>query len=699
MRRIGGDGLDSDFPDQAAEKAAQAAKAANQVYQTAHSVQAAQAAIGAAGSGGASAGATVGAAAGGPLGAVIAAVVTSKTFWKFIGALLVIIFLVMYIVANLLSLVLSYIGFGSPDDYVSQARQAELLNLQTRIEAVLSQPEAKNEVLSLIKGKRNTILEEIEADFDGSGCDEYEIIRDEYEEVLVPQLSRYLAVMFEEKWTGSQIRSFGGYGGSDSFSTDLTSEYDAYFELAAATYDVSVSLLKAMAKTESDFNPDAVSHAGAIGIMQLMPATARELGVTDPYDPQQNIMGGAKYIAAQIKAFSAYSNGLELAIAAYNAGGKAVRDAGYRIPQNGETPAYVAKVMALLHGGGDMSDGGIAANPSDSVSLNMIKATITSELDTFFGWNLTRIREVTISEGEGDEKTETTITIAQYSILLKLNRELSETSTGYEYRYVTSRSLFNLVVKLLQAIQDGTRSMKDILFQMFSWKEFITGVGASEDGIMGDIDTAGDAISYETVSGCVKEVVYFNQGEEPWKSMKYGSSTIGSAGCGPTAMAIVISTLTGETVTPKMTADYSIEHGEYVSGQGTSHSFPTNAALYWGLTVKRVGKNRMSEVVQSLKQGNLVVVICAPNTISGSSGHYIVLTGVNAQGYITIADPGSRSRTGKVYSVDTIQSYGRDLDDGAFWIISAGNEPNGRAGASTWRLPRESKIQPLAVGF
>ena len=95
--------------------------------------------------------------------------------------------------------------------------------------------------------------------------------------------------------------------------------------------------------------------------------------------------------------------------------------------------------------------------------------------------------------------------------------------------------------------------------------------------------------------------------------MKYGTSTIGSAGCGPTAMAIVISTLTGETVTPKMMADYSIEHGEYVSGQGTSHSFPANAARHWGLSVKRVGKNRMSEVVQSLKQGKLVVVICAPS--------------------------------------------------------------------------------------
>ena len=184
---------------------------------------------------------------------------------------------------------------------------------------------------------------------------------------------------------------------------------------------------------------------------------------------------------------------------------------------------------------------------------------------------MTGIREVTTSEGEGEEKTETTTTIAQYSILLKLNRELTETSTGYEYRYVTSRSLFNLVVKLLQAIQDGTRSMKDILFQMFSWKEFIAGVGTSDDGIMGDIDTGGDTITYDTVSGCVKEVVYFNQGEEPWKSMGYGTSTIGDAGCGPTALAIVISTLTGETVTPRMTAEYSIEHGEYVSGKGTSH--------------------------------------------------------------------------------------------------------------------------------
>ena len=74
--------------------------------------------------------------------------------------------------------------------------------------------------------------------------------------------------------------------------------------------------------------------------------------------------------------------------------------------------------------------------------------------------------------------------------------------------------------------------------------------------------------------------------------------------------------------------------------------------------------------VQALKEGKMVVEICEAYTITGgSSGHFIVLTGVTSDGYITIADCASRERTGKVYSVETIKSYGRDLSAGAFWII------------------------------
>lgn len=107
-------------------------------------------------------------------------------------------------------------------------------------------------------------------------------------------------------------------------------KYDEYFKAAAKKYNVSESLLKAIAKAESDFNPDCVSSAGAMGVMQLMPETAKGLGVDDPYDPEQNIMGGAKCIAMKLKEFN---GDVRLALAAYNAGSGAVR-------RNGGVPSY-----------------------------------------------------------------------------------------------------------------------------------------------------------------------------------------------------------------------------------------------------------------------------------------------------------------------------------------------------------------------
>lgn len=117
-------------------------------------------------------------------------------------------------------------------------------------------------------------------------------------------------------------------------------KYDAYFKVAAKKYNVSESLLKAIAKAESDFNADCVSSAGAIGVMQLMPSTAEGLGVDDPYDPEQNIMGGAKCIAQKLEEFK---GNVKLALAAYNAGSGAVK-------RNGGVPSYcttyVNKVLA-----------------------------------------------------------------------------------------------------------------------------------------------------------------------------------------------------------------------------------------------------------------------------------------------------------------------------------------------------------------
>lgn len=119
---------------------------------------------------------------------------------------------------------------------------------------------------------------------------------------------------------------------------------ESVFQEAAELYDVPAQLLKAMAKAESNFNADAVSPAGAQGVMQLMPATAQSLGVDDPFDVRSNIMGGAKYIAQKLKR---YNGDIDLALAAYNAGEGNVRKYG-GVPPFKETQNYIQKIKGYM---------------------------------------------------------------------------------------------------------------------------------------------------------------------------------------------------------------------------------------------------------------------------------------------------------------------------------------------------------------
>lgn len=122
------------------------------------------------------------------------------------------------------------------------------------------------------------------------------------------------------------------------------SNLDGIISEASRQYNVPKSLIKAMIRQESGGNPNAVSKAGAGGLMQLMPGTAKQLGVTNRFDPGQNIMGGTKYIRQML---DMYGGNTQLALAAYNAGpyNKAVMRGV--IPKNGETPGYVRRVMAF----------------------------------------------------------------------------------------------------------------------------------------------------------------------------------------------------------------------------------------------------------------------------------------------------------------------------------------------------------------
>jgi soluble lytic murein transglycosylase-like protein len=112
---------------------------------------------------------------------------------------------------------------------------------------------------------------------------------------------------------------------------------------AACRHGVSPALLDSLVLAESMYSHDAISKAGAAGLAQLMPATARELGVQDRFDPDDNLHGGAKYLRQMLDRFSS----VPLALAAYNAGPGAVERAG-RIPRNDETPAYVSRVLSFL---------------------------------------------------------------------------------------------------------------------------------------------------------------------------------------------------------------------------------------------------------------------------------------------------------------------------------------------------------------
>jgi soluble lytic murein transglycosylase-like protein len=156
----------------------------------------------------------------------------------------------------------------------------------------------------------------------------------------VPTDGRYRLVLAAPPEPASAPAAASG----DTHWLQRSRAFDPYIESAAREAQVQPQLVRAIIVVESGFNPKAVSKKGAVGLMQVLPKTARRYGVSDAMDPKQNIIAGTRYLRDLI---ARYGNNLELVLAAYNAGADAVERYGKTIPPYSETRQYVPAVLSI----------------------------------------------------------------------------------------------------------------------------------------------------------------------------------------------------------------------------------------------------------------------------------------------------------------------------------------------------------------
>lgn len=174
-----------------------------------------------------------------------------------------------------------------------------------------------------------------------------------------------------------------------------------------------------------------------------------------------------------------------------------------------------------------------------------------------------------------------------------------------------------------------------------------------------------------TFSDAETPVVYYNQTDTRWGNEMYGrSGTIGAAGCGPTALAIAVASLTNDQVTPYDVAQWSVENGYRCEGNGSYHSLIPNGGAHYGLTVTGIGADS-KKLVEALQEGKLVIAIMSKGHFT-SSGHFIVLRGVTEDGNILVADPASVKRSNKEWALGIItnEASRRAGSGGPFWVMS-----------------------------
>jgi hypothetical protein len=168
------------------------------------------------------------------------------------------------------------------------------------------------------------------------------------------------------------------------------------------------------------------------------------------------------------------------------------------------------------------------------------------------------------------------------------------------------------------------------------------------------------------------KVVYYNQADVQWNDALYGSSDkIGTDGCGPTALAMVVSSLTDKMVNPKEMADWAYKNGYWCPGNGSYYSLIPNGAKAFGLKVESIGVDDPSKLIDAISHKKLVIAYMAKGHFT-NSGSFIVLRGITKDGKILVADPISVSRSKQEWDLSIILGEARHgvSDGGPLWAIS-----------------------------
>ena len=229
-----------------------------------------------------------------------------------------------------------------------------------------------------------------------------------------------------------------------------------------------------------------------------------------------------------------------------------------------------------------------------------------------------------------------------------------------------------------QAIEDVGRSLQDIRPPEPAEPDTVEDQSASEPAIAPTQPPADPAVTTlveregrQVLTGGVVDVIYYQQSAPEWADKPYGRDSIGRYGCGPTAMAMAVSSLAGQAVDPAQMAQWAVDQGCWAPGSGSRHSIVNKAGESYGFSVRSFLPQDADDLLQQLASGKIMVALMSKGHFT-QKGHFILLRGATLDGQVLVADPNSPERSLMAWDPQIIlDELSASRDSGApLWLLS-----------------------------